>query len=846
MTALRLWGNALRIARREAARARGRTALVVALIALPVVALAFLAATDAMFTLTPAERADRDLGRFDATVVWPYDGPVLQDREGGQVVPRDGKPLPAPAGDAADAERAVLAALPPGSTVTRAEEDHLVAVRTPAGRTVLPALLLDLADSRYRGHIGLVRGRAPGADDEVALDAAALARTGTRIGGALILPDTGRTLTVVGEFERPGDLGAALVLRPGALPPRPGTWYADTPQPLTWPQVQALNARGMAASARELRLGPDRAGMLPALTDPTPDRRRELAPLLLGMAFLEVVLLAGPAFAVGARRRRRELALVAANGATPAHLRRIVLADGVVLGAAAAVAGVALGVAAAMLARPLVEAHVLAARAGAYRINLPALAGLAALAVVTGAAAALAPAIAAGRAEVLAGLTGRRPAARTGRRLAVTGLAAVGLGAAVAAWGVAGFNSRVVLAGVLVAEAGLVLSTPALLALLARLGGGLPLAPRIALRDAARNRTAAAPAVCAVMAAVIGSITVGVYGTSIDARAERMAVPTLPPGYASVYQPSPHTDEPPPRLPTEQLRAALSPLPVRESTEVRAVVCADRATGCGLEPTRAREQSCPYVAGTLTPPQQRAAAADPRCDELDHIMLGDATVLHIVDDGAALAPIGGLSGADLDRARATLQAGGAVVADPLLVHDGRVLLRRTGTRPDDSPLSVPGYYAATAYSAEFWAISPDAVRRAGYDSAVIGLVVATTRPPTIAERDAYYESLARLGHGYGGEVATPYHYNSGLISLVLALAAGAVALGAAAIATALSAVDSRPDHATLGAIGASPGLRRRLALSRAGLVAGLGSVLGVAGGFGAGAALIAALTAAAL
>jgi len=47
--------------------------------------------------------------------------------------------------------------------------------------------------------------------------------------------------------------------------------------------------------------------------------------LVAGLALLEVVLLAGPAFAVGARRRQRQLALVAANGGTPAHVRRIVL-----------------------------------------------------------------------------------------------------------------------------------------------------------------------------------------------------------------------------------------------------------------------------------------------------------------------------------------------------------------------------------------------------------------------------------------------------------------------------------------------------------------------------------------
>ena len=39
--------------------------------------------------------------------------------------------------------------------------------------------------------------------------------------------------------------------------------------------------------------------------------------LIVAMALLEVVLLAGPAFAVGARRQARTLALMAASGGTP-------------------------------------------------------------------------------------------------------------------------------------------------------------------------------------------------------------------------------------------------------------------------------------------------------------------------------------------------------------------------------------------------------------------------------------------------------------------------------------------------------------------------------------------------
>jgi putative ABC transport system permease protein len=62
------------------------------------------------------------------------------------------------------------------------------------------------------------------------------------------------------------------------------------------------------------------------------------------MALIEVVLLAGPAFAVGARRQSRNLALISANGGTPTQSRRVILGSAVVIGAGAASAGVVLGI----------------------------------------------------------------------------------------------------------------------------------------------------------------------------------------------------------------------------------------------------------------------------------------------------------------------------------------------------------------------------------------------------------------------------------------------------------------------------------------------------------------------
>jgi putative ABC transport system permease protein len=208
-------------------------------------------------------------------------------------------------------------------------------------------------------------------------------------------------------------------------------WLVDTPSAFTWPDVQRLNEFGLLVRSRAVLLDP------PHRPEDDTQRRRTLTlgGLVAGLGVLEVVLLAGPAFAVGARRRQRELALVAVGGGTPAQLRRIVLADGAVLGGATAVLGVLVGVALALAGRPLVTEHLTHYRAGGYRAYPLALAGVAAVAVLTGLLAALVPAFVAGRQDVIATLPGRRGVLRSRKRWLALGLATAATGATVATYG---------------------------------------------------------------------------------------------------------------------------------------------------------------------------------------------------------------------------------------------------------------------------------------------------------------------------------------------------------------------------------------------------------------------------
>src|SRR5687768_14503271 len=64
------WRPALRIARRDALRARGRSALVVAMVALPVLGIGCIDVLIRSAQLDPDERLARDLGRTQAQLTF--------------------------------------------------------------------------------------------------------------------------------------------------------------------------------------------------------------------------------------------------------------------------------------------------------------------------------------------------------------------------------------------------------------------------------------------------------------------------------------------------------------------------------------------------------------------------------------------------------------------------------------------------------------------------------------------------------------------------------------------------------------------------------------------------------
>ena len=882
------WRAALRIAWREARRAKGRSVLVAVMLAVPVLALSAAAVTTDMMTLTGAEKATQRMGAADARIEWPLHRPVMQLPDPAEsyvvIFPEPGPDreidVNAPEWTAADqpgTQEELLEALP-GSTVVPIRRGTTV-VRTPDGLGRPDAVMVDATSPLTRGYVEILAGRAPATPTEVALTKQAMAWLQAGIGDevTVVAGETTRPYTVVGQVEFPSLLDSVLLFAYDAddtavsewFMLRENSWLVDTPEPIGWDRVLELNELGMLVASRAVFEHPPADEEVPlrhAEWVGSPIVQPEdlaLAVLVGGLALLEVVLLAGPAFAISARRRQRQLALVAANGGTAAHVRRIVLADGVVLGLLGAGLGIAAGTAIAFLARPWFEETVAHVRGGAYRVFPEALVAIGGLAVVTGLFAALVPAVITARQDVVAALAGRRGTTRSRMRWVAVGLAMIVLGAAVTYVGTVDTNTTIVLGGLTIGELGLVLCTPALVGLVARLGRVLPLAPRVALRDAARNRAAAAPAVSAVMAAVAGSVALGMFLDSRTAHERKMYEQQVPTGTVRVQ--FAYGGEEPENLPSlttieQTIRRAL---PVSDLHPVSSVLCPAGAPEwghCALQPVAT--DACPQlvalsVGESLTVEERRAAAANPLCDPRN---LFGSTAMYVADENA-LATLTGASGDDLRAAQQVLAAGGVVVRSPLLIDNGEVTLAVFQPDPEADPeklvnrgpapgrggvtvwpgqtasyVTLPGHLLTTGVGPGPAIIAPATVARLGLTSAESMLVGPTTQLPTAAELERANLLLEPLGAGVLVEYGYQPRYDE--ILLVLLAASAIITVGAASVSTALAAADSRQDLSTLAAVGASPWLRRSLSVSQSWVIAGLGSVLGTVAGVGTALAVL--------
>jgi putative ABC transport system permease protein len=834
------WRPALRIARRSIRRNLGRSLLVAVLVGLPVAA-ATMVDVVARTLYSPERDAAAALGVADAAAsvsVWSRLESFQPTPWGSEAVGA-GKPDRDP--EAVD----LAALLPPGSHVAPTPRRYLIGL-TEGERGVRAQLVLaDPREPLHRHEAKLEEGRVPTRPGEVLISPSLADRMSAGI-GSRVHPADGPPLTVTGIAEAPFCISCEqLVALPGSSAARlvegdepinlstDGAEYlVDLPPSASaealWP---ALAKQGVGLTPREAYLHPDRYEGVSSGPGVQNLRDIAMAMLISGLGLLEVVLLAGAAFAVGARRQTRELGLVGASGGSARHVCRIVLAQGLVLGAFGALLGVAFGALVAVAGRPLWE-HLENARIMSWSFGPYEIAGAALIGLLSGLAAAVIPAIGAGRMRPVDALAERFRTSRSARRrtatagivLMVAGVllalggdrlladdfaayarelkAAAGTGNYIDAPSPGGPMAMIV-GGALLIVAGLVVLAPAVIAGLASPAARMPLSLRLAMRDAARHRHRTGPATSAIAVAVAGSVVLAFVLVG-NLRAEELRyVPSLPPHVLAVSNGETDT-----RGMEDAARQASAELPGATALTLR-------------EP--------------LNPVSEGQSASYPR--EMYLTPAGDACEQGCVSGSPAIAGDDDLNELVAGRAlsageRKALAAGTSLVFDRSLLDDGSI---RVEVASDGAELKTVDLPARLVRRETFYTSLPSALiplaaaREQGWDVEATRVLIPFDAGMTADQVDSARAAAERFGASTYVEEG-PDDDSREIALLIVAGVAGFVTLVGVAISVALSAAEGRADLATLGAVGAPPRRRRALAAAQALLVAGVGCALGVAFG----------------
>lgn len=172
-------------AAREARRAKGRSSLVLAMIALPVLALSFAPVSFDMFRLTAEEIVNRSIGAADAQLRFTSEIVTDQDfrGQGWTGKPPDGAgKRPDGVDEAPHPTAAEVLALLPDNSRAIPSRTGTVKLRTAAGIGDLDVRGLDVADPMTHGMVELLDGSPPQKSTEVALTLPAAKRLGVDIG----------------------------------------------------------------------------------------------------------------------------------------------------------------------------------------------------------------------------------------------------------------------------------------------------------------------------------------------------------------------------------------------------------------------------------------------------------------------------------------------------------------------------------------------------------------------------------------------------------------------------------------------------------------------------------------
>lgn len=859
------WRVALRMAKRDAWRYKGRSILVLVMVALPVAVLVATLVFATTSSVTSVERIPSSLGSAQAMIQGPDEQAAWQtaDPDEGWASDGDNQPPKATAIPGFDA------ATSPGSAA------NVAALQRITGGTIVPVgdlyMRRVLDEKRTRGllvttvDVGahdlgtkarLVSGRWAQGDREIVATPYGISR-GLADHGTVTLRYEGRPVevTVVGVANYFTSYGG----QPDAVSARPLDQQAtldwrylllrDTGVPYS--EVKQWNAYGLRVTSAEALRHPPAASELPRTMQQMQSyqsRDVQTAVAVGGvMLLLVTTLLVAPAFAVSASRQRRTLALAASNGAETRQLRRKVLAQALLLGALAAVASAFLSILAVRVALAILRAKHPWTTLRYFEVSWWAVAAVIVMAVVSALVAALIPALRLRRLDIIGVMKGQSVSPRVNRVLPVIGaVLAVGGGVGLVA-AVATQQREYAIAGLAVAlTIGALFLVPIVLVLAGILASRLPVAARMATRDAARHRTRSVPTVAAIMAGTI-ALTIFSIGLVSDTEQQRREyVPQLASGEGQVYPvyEGNGTEAPGPEAvePTEELVHSITPALVTSRVASVTVAYPDGAS-----------DPVPFVTAVKPGCTVERAVMDTQFDrdgrpECTIVGTNGQTSIAVLA-AADIARMASLTGAQTT----VLEQGGILVGDARLVADGRVTVASgsavmkpadgtvqsvTGSRSDPLP-AVVGRLALgqNQYGA---AVTPQTAQRLGWTVGNYSLLLRDPDGPiSKADEQALSDQLSEEGGLY---VERGFQRDDVVIMRVMFAAFGLLLLIVTLISTALALAEQQGDMGTLAAVGATKGTRRRLAAAQSATVAFIGVLVGIGVGLAPGIAVTYPLT----
>jgi len=664
--------------------------------------------------------------------------------------------------------------------------------------------------------LSLVSGTYPARPGQVALTSQVAARYGAHVGGTWHA--AGMTWQVTGIVQDPSNLADQFALiAPGQL--RHPSQAIMLLGPAAAQQLSSdVTVPGVPAATVSLPTQQD-SGVSPAVLI--------LVVEALGLAFIGLVSVAS--FSVMAQRRLRALGMLSAIGATERNLRLVMIAGGLAVGAAAALAGAVLGLAAWIAYAPTVQRDTGHAVDAAHLPWWAFAIGIV-LAIATSALASRRPAKTMAAVPVVTALSGRPGPPKAVRRSALPGviILAAGLACLASAGGLNGVASGhgpdggggggnghalFLLAGLVITITGVCLLAPLAISVLAA-GAGLrlPVAIRIALRDLVRYRARSGAALAATTFAVFLAMGICVVASIRFDNPLNWIGPNLSSSQVTVGA----TQSPNPGQSTPFTTAQLATL----TTRVNTLAASLHASAVALESPGTLYQVGPLVHGV----QNFTGSVYVATPQLLATYGIKASQIAPGTDVLTMRP--GLAGLPHME----------MLWDPGMVSDASSLPPNPGSA-GGPPCTLSNHCLASpaiatvsslpsGTSAPNTVVTEYAVRKYHVQAQLSGWLIQAPAPLTAAQLRA----VRQFGNANVVQVQTAT-YNPSLVDFTDgATALGIViALSVLAMSVGLIRSETAPDLRTLTAAGASGRTRRTITAATAATLGLLGAILGAAG-----------------